>query len=266
MTIQIQKQKQKEPSPELKQSLDKLADVVAKSPGAQKLKEKREAREFPPFETQKITRSWQYRKDKYGNRDGPYLYLYWRDKQTHKLKRYYVGKNIDDHDSKQNYELLGLAFGHTHWRFKDWKKWEFLWDLIIKEKNKLAEVYLKRVDDGEVTIDWAYRLVKKSIHEIKTNTLLAMATTKENITHNTVDGRYGNPATDNKVITHFLYQKGIFRDKQIDEYLESDEVKQEYVAQTWTLWNKYTHTIKVEEKLHKVELCGTPTAPEEEAA
>lgn len=249
---QQQRQKEEKEEPEPKKVID-----FSKSKEEQQQKEKiKEDTDFPPFETQKITVRREYRNDRFGNSYGPYIYCYWKDKQTHKLKKYYVGKSVEDHDSRAAYKSLDVKFGLNDVmsgmprRPSEWRKWEFLMSQKFEKQNKLAEFYLKKVEDNEVTIDWAYRLVKRSIHEIRTNTLLAMAA-KENITHNTVENQYfGAQAstTDNDVITHFLYQKHIYRNKQVDEYLESDEVKQEYVTQTWSLWNKYTHTIKIEEE------------------
>lgn len=251
----VEHQQQQQRQKEEKDSESKKVIDFSKSKEEQQKEKIKEDTDFPPFETQKVTVRREYKNDRFGNSYGPYIYCYWKDKQTHKLKKYYVGKSVEDHDSRAAYEGLNVMFGLNVTsglprRPSEWRKWEFLMSQRYEKQNKLAEFYLKKVEDNEVTIDWAYRLVKWSIHEIRKKTLLAMAA-KGNITHNTVKNQYfgaAAPTTDNDVITHFLcYQKHIYRNKQLDEYLESDEVKQEYATQTWSLWNKYTHAIKIED-------------------
>jgi hypothetical protein len=82
------------------------------------------------------------------NQHGPYLYAYW--KQDKKLKKRYVGKNLED------FRLRKIA-----------KEIKIKPSLLIKFKfieqqaskgNVLANQYLEKLRKEEVSIDWAHRV------------------------------------------------------------------------------------------------------------
>jgi len=83
------------------------------------------------------------------NQHGPYLYAYW--KQDKKLKKRYVGKNLED------FGLRKIA-----------KEIKIKPSLLIKFKfieqqaskgNVLAKQYLEKLRKEEVSIDWAHRVL-----------------------------------------------------------------------------------------------------------
>ena len=86
------------------------------------------------------------------NSHGPYLYAYW--KQDKKLKKRYVGKNLED------FGLRKIA-----------KEIKIKPSLLIKFKfieqqaskgNVLAKQYLEKLRKEEVSIDWAHRVLINS--------------------------------------------------------------------------------------------------------
>jgi hypothetical protein len=83
------------------------------------------------------------------NSHGPYFYAYW--KQDKKLKKRYVGKNLED------FSLRKIA-----------KEIKIKPSLLIKFKfieqqaskgNVLAKQYLEKLRKEEVSIDWAHRVL-----------------------------------------------------------------------------------------------------------
>lgn len=120
---------------------------------SQALDEQQKEDEFPPFEKQKVTQRWDYVRDKFGRRHGPYLYLYW--KENGRLRKMYVGKSAKDDDAKQIEKtvngLTGQDVTHTHWRKRSFINEQ------IKKGNRLAEEYKKKLDGKMVSIDWAHK-------------------------------------------------------------------------------------------------------------
>ena len=101
------------------------------------------------------------------NSHGPYLYAYW--KQDKKLKKRYVGKNLED------FGLRKIA-----------KEIKIKPSLLIKFKfieqqaskgNVLAKQYLEKLRKEGVSIDWAHRVL---INTIRQQRMLKMMTIADN--------------------------------------------------------------------------------------
>jgi hypothetical protein len=96
---------------------------------------------------------------------GPYLYAYW--KQDKKLKKRYVGKNLED------FGLRKIA-----------KEIKIKPSLLIKFKfieqqaskgNVLAKEYLEKLRKEEVSIDWAHRVLISNIRQQRMLKMIAIA-------------------------------------------------------------------------------------------
>ena len=86
------------------------------------------------------------------NSHGPYLYAYW--KQDKKLKKRYVGKNLED------FRLRKLA-NEIKLRPSQYTKFMFIRQEASKD-NILAKQYLEKLRKEEVSIDWAHRVLINS--------------------------------------------------------------------------------------------------------
>ena len=87
------------------------------------------------------------------NSHGPYLYAYW--KEDKKLKKRYVGKNLED------FRLRKLA-KEIKLRPSQLIKLKFMEQEASKD-NVLAKQYLEKLRKEEVSIDWAHRVLISSI-------------------------------------------------------------------------------------------------------
>ena len=83
------------------------------------------------------------------NSHGPYLYAYW--KEDNKLKKRYVGKNLED------FRLRKLA-KEIKFRPSQLIKLKFMQQEASKD-NVLAKQYLEKLRKEEVSIDWAHRVL-----------------------------------------------------------------------------------------------------------
>jgi hypothetical protein len=99
------------------------------------------------------------------NSHGPYLYAYW--KQDKKLKKRYVGKNLED------FGLRKIA-----------KEIKIKPSLLIKFKfieqqaskgSVLAKQYLEKLRKEEVSIDWAHRVLISSIRQQRMIKMMTIA-------------------------------------------------------------------------------------------
>jgi hypothetical protein len=99
------------------------------------------------------------------NSHGPYLYAYWKD--DNKLRKLYVGKNLED------FRLRKLA-----------KEIKLRPSQLIKLKvieqeaskgNVLATQYLEKLRKEEVSIDWAHRVIINSIRQQRMLKMMAIA-------------------------------------------------------------------------------------------
>jgi hypothetical protein len=99
------------------------------------------------------------------NSHGPYLYAYW--KQDKKLKKLYVGKNLED------FRLRKLA-KEIKLRPNQLVKFKFL-EQEASKGNLLANQYLKKLRNEEVSIDWAHRVLINSIRQQRMLKMMTIA-------------------------------------------------------------------------------------------
>jgi hypothetical protein len=101
------------------------------------------------------------------NSHGPYLYAYW--KQDKKLRKLYVGKNLED------FRLRKLA-KEIKLRPSQLIKFRFIEQEASKD-NILAKQYIKKLRNEEVSIDWAHRVVINTIRQQRMLKMMAIADT-----------------------------------------------------------------------------------------
>jgi hypothetical protein len=94
---------------------------------------------------------------------GPYLYVYW--KQDKKLKKRYVGKNLEDFEIRKIAKEVKL-------RPSQYTKFSFIQEEADRS-NHLAKQYLEKLKKEEVSIDWAHRVL---INRIRQQRMLKMMT------------------------------------------------------------------------------------------
>jgi hypothetical protein len=99
------------------------------------------------------------------NSHGPYLYAYW--KQDKKLKKIYVGKNLEDFAIRKVAREVKL------------KPSQYTKFIFIQEEadrgNLLAKQYLEKLKKEEVSIDWAHRVLINSIRQQRMLKMMAIA-------------------------------------------------------------------------------------------
>ena len=101
------------------------------------------------------------------NLHGPYFYAYW--KQDKKLKKKYVGKNLED---------FGLRKIAREVKLKPSQNTKFIFIQGEADKgNVLAKQYLEKLRKEEVSIDWAHRVL---INQIRQQRMLKMMTMADN--------------------------------------------------------------------------------------
>jgi hypothetical protein len=99
------------------------------------------------------------------NSHGPYHYAYW--KQDKKLKKRYVGKNLED------FRLRKLA-KEIKLRPSQIIKFRFI-EQEASKGNVLAKQYLEKLRNEEVSIDWAHRVLINSIRQQRMLKMMAIA-------------------------------------------------------------------------------------------
>jgi hypothetical protein len=111
------------------------------------------------------------------NSHGPYLYAYW--KQDKKLKKRYVGKNLED------FRLRKIA-NEVKLKPSQYSKFIFIQDQTNKG-NPLAKQYLEKLKREEVSIDWAHRVLINSIREQRMLKMMAIADDRHFIYDNGIE-------------------------------------------------------------------------------
>ena len=101
------------------------------------------------------------------NSHGPYLYAYW--KQDKKLKKRYVGKNLEDFGLRKIAKEIKIKPSLLI-------KFKFI-EQQVSKGNILAKQYLEKLRKEEVSIDWAHRVL---INQIRQQRLLKMMTIADN--------------------------------------------------------------------------------------
>src|SRR5215469_11942955 len=99
------------------------------------------------------------------NPHGPYLYAYW--KQDKKLKKRYVGKNLED------FRLRKIA-KEVKLKPSQYTKFIFIQEQTNKG-NPLAKQYLEKLKKEEVSIDWAHKVLINGIREQRMLKMMAIA-------------------------------------------------------------------------------------------
>jgi hypothetical protein len=99
------------------------------------------------------------------NQHGPYLYAYW--KQDKKLKKRYVGKNLEDFGLRKIAKEVEL-------RPSQYTKFLFI-EREAAKGNALATQYLEKLRKEEVSIDWAHRVLLSSIRQQRMLKMMAIA-------------------------------------------------------------------------------------------
>jgi hypothetical protein len=99
------------------------------------------------------------------NQHGPYLYAYW--KQDKKLKKRYVGKNLEDFGLRKIAKEVKL-------RPSQYTKFLFI-EREAAKGNALATQYLEKLRKEEVSIDWAHRVLLSSIRQQRMLKMMAIA-------------------------------------------------------------------------------------------
>jgi hypothetical protein len=102
------------------------------------------------------------------NSHGPYLYAYW--KQDKKLKKRYVGKNLEDFGLRKIAKEIKLKPSLLI-------KLKFIEEEASKD-NVLAKQYLEKLRKEEVSIDWAHRVLINSIRQQRMLKMIAIADDK----------------------------------------------------------------------------------------
>jgi hypothetical protein len=99
------------------------------------------------------------------NSHGPYLYAYW--KQDKKLKKRYVGKNLEDFRLRQLAREIKL-------RPSQLIKFKFI-EQEASKGNVLAKQYIEKLRKEEVSIDWTHRVLISSIRQQRMLKMMAIA-------------------------------------------------------------------------------------------
>ena len=99
------------------------------------------------------------------NSHGPYLYAYW--KQDKKLRKLYVGKNLEDFMIRRIAKEVKL-------RPSQLIKLKFIQQAASKG-NLLAKQYLEKLRKEEVSIDWAHRVLINSIRQQRILKMMSIA-------------------------------------------------------------------------------------------
>ena len=139
------------------------------------------------------------------NSHGPYLYAYW--KQDKKLKKRYVGKNLEDFGLRKIAKEVNL-------RPSQYIKFKFI-QQEASNGNVVAKQYLEKLRNEEVSIDWAYRVITNTIREQRTLKMMAIADQKH-LNHQ-------NEAELIEIIASEMQKEGLDlnNEENLDSYLNS---------------------------------------------
>jgi hypothetical protein len=99
------------------------------------------------------------------NSHGPYLYAYW--KQNKKLKKRYLGKNLEDFGLRKIAKEIKVKPSQLI-------KLKFIQQEVSKG-NVLAKQYLEKLRKEEASIDWAHRVLINGIRQQRTLKMMAIA-------------------------------------------------------------------------------------------
>jgi hypothetical protein len=134
---------------------------------------------------------------------GPYLYAYW--KYDKKLKKRYVGKNLEDFAIRKIAKEVKL-------KPSQYSKFMFIQAEADKD-NPLAKQYLKKLRNEEVTIDWAHRVLISIIRQQRMLKMMAIADDKH--------FRYNNEIELLQFIASEMEKEGL-DEENLDSYLNTE--------------------------------------------
>jgi hypothetical protein len=134
---------------------------------------------------------------------GPYLYAYW--KQDKKLKKRYVGKNLEDFGLRKIAKEVKL-------RPSQYTKFGFIQGQANKG-NVLAKQYLEKLRKEEVSIDWAHRVLINSIRQQRMLKMMAIADDRHFI--------YDNETELLQFIASEMRKEGL-DEENLDSYLNTE--------------------------------------------
>jgi hypothetical protein len=99
------------------------------------------------------------------NSHGPYLYAYW--KQDKKLKKRYVGKNLEDFGLRKIAKEIKIKPSQLI-------KLKFI-EQEASKGNVLAKQYLEKLRKEDVSIDWAHRVLISGLRQQRMLKMIAIA-------------------------------------------------------------------------------------------
>jgi hypothetical protein len=139
------------------------------------------------------------------NPHGPYLYAYW--KQDKKLKKRYVGKNLEDFGLRKIAKEIKVKPSQLI-------KLKFI-EQETSKGNVLAKQYLEKLRKEEASIDWAHRVLITSIRQQRTLKMMAIADDKH--------FRYDNEIELVQFIASEMQKKGLNpnNEENLDSYLNT---------------------------------------------
>src|ERR1700746_2162063 len=111
------------------------------------------------------------------NSHGPYVYAYW--KQDKKLRKLYVGKNLEDFGLRKLAKEIKL-------RQSQFIKLKFIQQEASKD-NVLAKQYLEKLRKEEVSIDWAHRVLISSIRQQRMLKMMTIADDRHFVYENEIE-------------------------------------------------------------------------------
>jgi len=139
------------------------------------------------------------------NSHGPYLYAYW--KQDKKLKKRYVGKNLEHFAIRKIAKEVKL-------RPSQYAKFSFI-QREADKGNLLAKQYLEKLKKEEVSINWAHRVLINSIREQRMLKMMAIADDRH--------FRYDNETELVQFIASEMQKEGldVNNEENLDSYLNT---------------------------------------------
>jgi hypothetical protein len=135
----------------------------------------------------------------------PYIYAYW--KEGKKLRKRYVGKSWKDFEDSRKARAI-------HLRPSQYKKFKYIRE-EADSGNELAKKYLELGQNEEVSIEWAFRIIRDDKREQRVWKMMELAK-KSNFQHDGLDQLIEFFASE-------LKKEGLdpTNEQDIDSYLES---------------------------------------------
>ena len=144
---------------------------------------------------------------------GPYLYAYWKENGI--LKKRYLGKSLEDYEAKLLWKASNKTIGGGKITFITKTKLEYIFRQA-DNGNEFAQTYRKKLDEGLISIDWAYKKVKEHVEDHRVVRALLLAERR--------GYRTDKPEELISFIISEMKDKGLEADteEQFDGYLNSE--------------------------------------------